>query len=51
MYWTKLKRIAVPTIPVLTVDDVKRHLNIAHSDEDTLIEVGRVPRGGVGRFP
>ncbi|NBB38672.1 head-tail connector protein [Sphingobium yanoikuyae] len=39
MNWTKLKRIAAPTIPVLTVDDVKRHLNIAHSDEDTLIEV------------
>lgn len=43
MHWTDLEQITPPTSPVLTVEDVKKHLAIAHSDEDdylaTLIEV------------
>jgi uncharacterized phiE125 gp8 family phage protein len=39
MNWTKLKRTVAPTASVVTVEDVKRHLNIAHSDEDATIAI------------
>lgn len=39
MNWTKLSRTAAPTEPVVTLDDVKQHLAIAHSDEDTFLSV------------
>ena len=39
MNWTKLTRTAAPASQVVSVEDVKQHLAIAHSDEDTYLSV------------
>ena len=39
MNWTKLSRTVAPTNQVVSVDDVKQHLAIAHSDEDTILSI------------
>ncbi|MYL98411.1 hypothetical protein GR702_11615 [Novosphingobium sp. FGD1] len=38
MDWTRLKLIAAPTAPVVTLDEARDHLRISHDLDDTYIE-------------